>query len=91
MDGYGYKEVLKHFEGTKVKCYLTGKEIDITKDSYQLDHITPVSKGGTGEINNMGICIPEANQSKSDMLIEEYLDLCKSVLENFGYKVEKIE
>lgn len=86
--GFGYKEVIEYLGGTTVKCALTGKEIDITKDKYEVDHFIPISRGGTGDLENFRITTVEANQSKGDMLIEEYLELCKLVLENFGYKVE---
>lgn len=76
---------------TKMKCYLTGRNIDITKDDYHLDHIMPVSKGGSSSLDNLGITCPQANMSKSDMTIDEYLSLCKEVLENFGYTVTKEE
>lgn len=36
----------------------------------------------------MGITCPEANASKSDLTLSDYLNLCKEVLLNFGYKVE---
>lgn len=31
-----------------------------------------------------------ANYSKSDLTVEEYLELCKKVLEHYGYTVNKI-
>ena len=37
----------------------------------------------------MGITTPEANASKTDLTVEEYLELCKTVLQNFGYTVTK--
>lgn len=74
-----------------IKCYLTGRNIDITKDEYHLDHIMPIAKGGTCNADNLGFACPEANRSKSDMTLDEYLSLCKEVLENFGYKVIKEE
>ena len=43
----------------------------MTKDDYQLDHITPVSKGGTNELVNMAIACPEANQMKGGLTNEE--------------------
>ena len=72
-----------------VKCYLTGTPIDLTKDDYCFDHIVPVSKGGTNELSNLGVTIPSANYSKHDLTIEEYLSLCKQVLEHHGYTVSK--
>lgn len=85
------KDLLKHLGGTTIKCYLTGRTIDLTKDDYQFDHKQPVSKGGSCDLENLGITCPDANQSKTNLNVEEYISLCKEVLENFGYKVEKIE
>ena len=79
MENWGYKELINKF-GTKTKCYLTGRDIDITKDDYNLDHIIPVSKGGDGSLENVGITISIANASKTNMTLEEYLDLCEEVL-----------
>lgn len=86
---YSYKEAIEHLGGLKTKCYLTGKDINLETDDYCLDHIIPVAKGGSNELDNMGITIPEANASKSDMCLEEYINLCKMVLENNGYTVTK--
>ena len=86
---FTYKKAIEHFGGTTTKCYLTGRAIDILKDDYCLDHIVPVSKGGSNQLSNMGITCPEANASKSDLTLEEYLNLCKEVLENFGYTITK--
>lgn len=79
MENWGYKELINKF-GTKTKCYLTGRDIDITTDDYNLDHVVPICKGGTGDLENVGITIPMANASKSGMTLEEYLDLCEEVL-----------
>ena len=75
--------------GTKTKCYLTGTPIDLEKDDYCFDHIIPVSKGGSNDLSNLGITTPAANYSKSDLTVEEYLNLCKLVLEHHGYTVNK--
>ena len=37
---------------------------------------------GTNELSNLGVTIPSANYSKHDLTIEEYLSLCKQVLEH---------
>ena len=63
------------------RCYLTGDKIDILDNSsYEFDHIIPKSKGGTGSISNLGLCTRNANQSKSDMELREYIDLCEKVV-----------
>ena len=70
--------------GDNPKCYLTGKEIDLTKSrSYSLDHITPRSKGGDNSLDNCGLTCREANQAKSDLSLEDFISLCQSVVDNF--------
>lgn len=88
---YTYKDVIKYFGGTTVNCALTGRKIDILKDPYCIDHIIPVAKGGTNELENMAIVVPEANAAKSDLTNEEFVALCKEVCEHFGYEVKKKE
>ena len=67
--------------GEITKCYLTGKKINLTKpDLYSLDHIIPSSRGGTNDLSNLGVTTLEANQSKSNMLLPEFLDLCEEIL-----------
>lgn len=87
---FSYTDALKHLGGLQCKCYLTGRSIDITTDDFELDHIIPVSKGGPCELSNMGITCPEANRSKTDLTLDEYLALCKEVLEYNGYEVKKL-
>lgn len=88
---FNYEQVLEKIGGTTTKCYLTGRIIDLTKDPYEFDHITPYAKGGSCTIDNLGITCPEANRSKTNLTLDEYLSLCKEVLENFGYTVIKDE
>lgn len=91
METYTYNEALKHLGGTQLKCYLTGTPINILEDDYQLDHILPVSKGGTNELSNMAIACVAANQMKGGLTNEELFDWCKKILEYNGYTVTKNE
>ncbi len=86
---FGYKDVLAKF-GQDPICYLTGRKIDL-KDcsSYELDHIVPASAGGSIGINNLGLTCRDANRSKADLAVEQFLTLCKEVLEHNGYTVMK--
>jgi len=71
-------------------CYLTGKPIDLKETkSYQFDHVIPVSKGGSSDIDNFGLTCREANRAKSDLILEEFVILCKDVLVKQGFTVEK--
>jgi CRISPR/Cas system Type II protein with McrA/HNH and RuvC-like nuclease domain len=78
-------EELEQKLGDNPKCYLTGKEIDLSKSrSYSLDHIIPRSKGGDNSIDNCGLSCREANQAKSDLSLEDFISLCQSVVDNFS-------
>lgn len=75
---------------SSLSCYLTGRDIDLSKRrEYNLDHITPLSKGGDSSVCNMGVACRDANMSKFDFVLDDYIQLCKEVCENFGYKVIK--
>lgn len=72
------------------KCALTGLPIDITKPStYNFDHIIPRTRGGDNSIDNLQICTKQANNAKGTMTPDEFINLCKLVLENSNYTVIK--
>jgi 5-methylcytosine-specific restriction endonuclease McrA len=69
--------------GSNPACYLTGQPIDLNKSrSYHLDHIVPKSRGGDDSLDNCQIACREANQAKGDLLVEEFLELCKKIIEH---------
>lgn len=87
---FNHHDVLKKI-GKSPQCYLTGRKINLEEpSSYNLDHIIPTGKGGDNSIENLGITCKEANMAKHDMVLEEFLQLCKEVLEHNGYEVNKI-
>lgn len=83
------KEATKHFDEAVKKleenpiCYLTGEKIDFSHPKrYALDHIIPRSKGGSNELSNLAFTTRVANQAKSDLLYEEFVALCKKVVDH---------
>lgn len=87
--GYDRKK-LEAYLKTIDSCYLTGRPIDINDFStYEFDHIVPRALGGDFSFENLGVARPEANRAKSDLTVEQFIELCKDVLVNFGYKVTK--
>ena len=88
-ESFTISDVIKKF-GDNPTCYLTGKSIDWNeKNGYAFDHIIPVSRGGSNSLDNLGLCTINANKIKSDMLLEELMELCKDVLIHNGYTVIK--
>ncbi len=80
MKTFTTQDVLDKF-GENPRCYLTGRLIDIyDTSSYHFDHIVPVSRGGSSSIDNLGICVKDANKAKGDMMLEDFYKLCESVI-----------
>lgn len=87
---FTYNDVLDKF-GQHTKCYLSGQDIDLVNDNdYHLDHIIPIAKGGTNSLDNLGILKKDINIMKKDILVDDFLTLCKIILENNNYLVKKI-
>lgn len=69
-------------------CYLTGDIINFEDaSSYELDHIIPYSKGGKCDLINMGLTTKYANRAKSDLSVNDLIELCKKILTHNGYKI----
>lgn len=52
-----------------------------------IDHIIPISKGGTHDPNNINICCWNCNQSKNNQLLNEWLEHCRSVVLNLDSRL----
>jgi hypothetical protein len=59
------------------RCYFTG--IRLTRDNAQLDHLLPVSKGGSDKISNLCFVVEQVNQAKGGMNKKEFLAMCARV------------
>jgi 5-methylcytosine-specific restriction endonuclease McrA len=64
------------------KCGLTGRAM--TPQTAELDHIVPISRGGSLEIGNLRWLCSEANQAKGKMLDHEFFAICEEVSEYIG-------
>jgi 5-methylcytosine-specific restriction endonuclease McrA len=78
---FSISELRKHI-GENPTCYLTGRKIDLDDSkSFSFDHFVPSSKKGKNILSNLRIACSEANMAKNDMMYEEFIQLCKEVVE----------
>lgn len=78
------KDIINKF-GENPVCYLTGEQIDLNNpSSYSLDHFIPATKGGDNSLENLRICSAKANKMKSDLLYEEFIELCSKIIRHTG-------
>lgn len=73
-------ELRKLIENQGYKCALTG--VHLTPNTAELDHITPIKKGGSNEIENLQWVSRQVNRAKGSMLQSEFIEMCRLVCEN---------
>jgi 5-methylcytosine-specific restriction endonuclease McrA len=63
------------------KCYYCQIRLKKEKGRYIFhhDHIVPLSRGGSNNIDNIAIACPTCNLKKSDKLLHEWLDGCRLI------------
>jgi len=77
---YTCKDVINKI-GENPICYLTGTPINLDDSaSYHLDHIIPTARGGSNNLDNLQICLRDVNLAKGQLMVEEFYELCESVL-----------
>lgn len=67
------------------RCGITGRLITI--EEADLDHVVPVSRGGTGDISNLRWTWSRANEAKGNMLDSEFLAMCSQIAEWIGRRI----
>lgn len=88
---FSYEQLMDKI-GDNPVCYLSGRELDLSKPrQVHFDHIVPRSSGGGSSLENLGVTTADANRAKGILSVEEFLLLCKDVLEYNGYEVKKLD
>lgn len=65
-------------------CQMCGRPLDI--DSFTIDHIVPISRGGITDISNYRCLCNRCNKWKADSLDEEILNMLSNVVPNYLLK-----
>jgi 5-methylcytosine-specific restriction endonuclease McrA len=61
------------------RCALTG--VRLTRHNSEIDHIFPRSKGGSNDRSNIRWLLGDVNQAKYNLTDEEFLNMCRSVVD----------
>lgn len=78
-DKFTYLDVIAKF-GESPVCALTGLPIDYKDGStYNLDHIIPLCKGGTSNLDNLQLLLPMANQLKGGLSMDNVREICDKI------------
>ena len=64
----------------KLICPLTGRKLD--GNTMSVDHIIPISKGGTHEVSNLQFVHVDVNFAKYNLLQEDFIRMCNEVAKN---------
>lgn len=78
------KERMDIYVRDEGRCGICGTFL--APNNFTIDHITPISKGGTYDYENLQCCCGRCNLMKADALPDDFLDVVVNVLE---YQVEK--
>lgn len=72
------KQILALVEQQDYRCAVSGQEL--SPETASLDHIVPVSRGGTHTLKNLWVVHHQINSAKGTMLADEFVLMCRNVL-----------
>jgi 5-methylcytosine-specific restriction endonuclease McrA len=67
---YSVSDIRKMYANQKGKCYWCSKKLN---GQYHIDHVIPLSRGGSNDISNIVISCPPCNFEKNDRLPSEWI------------------
>lgn len=70
---YTQKDVKRQYNRQYSECFYCGEKLN---NFYHVDHVVPLSRGGTNHCGNIVIACPSCNSSKSNKYITEWKLVC---------------
>lgn len=75
-------DLLAHWRARGIdpgRCFYTGWP---TGGAFEVDHLVPVARGGSNDLDNLVPCLPAVKAAKSGLMPEEFFAL----LDSGGYR-----
>lgn len=66
---YTAQDIQEQYNRQRESCYYCRKKLH---KKYHIDHVAPLSKGGSNDIHNIVLACPSCNLSKSDKLLHQW-------------------
>lgn len=80
MSNVTARRLLHLLQQQHYRCALSGREL--TPDNCSLDHVVPVSRGGSHTLDNVHLVVREVNAAKGTMSQDEFIAMCIDVVEH---------
>jgi 5-methylcytosine-specific restriction endonuclease McrA len=71
------KMIMEMIEHQQFRCALSNREL--TPETASLDHIVPLSRGGSHDLSNLWVVDHKVNTAKGTLTVEEFVSLCRDV------------
>jgi len=78
-------DLINIFQNQNSRCTLCGKVLD-ENGTLHIDHIEPLSKGGTTTVDNLQILCVYCNIGKYDLSVDDYITHCLNVVNHTKQK-----
>jgi hypothetical protein len=78
----GVSDLAEMIENQRYCCALTGEKL--TPENLALDHIVPISEGGSFSVENSQLVTRAVNRAKHTMAQDEFISMCKKVAKHFS-------
>lgn len=78
LDAVTGEQLAALYHRQRGRCALTGRKL--TRETLNLDHIIPFSRGGHRGIENLRYVCKEANEAKGGLMDAEFFKLCQDIL-----------
>ena len=76
------KDIYELITRQQFKCAITGDDLD--PHDATIDHVVPISIGGSNDISNLQVVTKAANRIKGVLTMDQLIGLCQRIVDKHG-------